>query len=142
MSYREALEALKKGKYKDVIKWFEGLPPAKRDGKWCALAALAHFKREEYEKAAELYAEAVKSPGVHPADWGKMQALAEANATAAIDVEVPKPEYFNAKKLLEPPPVSDGDLPRPLRHRGRRCCCKRLRLFLGEKLGAVLTVGM
>ena len=142
MSYKEALEALKKGKYEDVIKWFEGLSAAQRDGKSCALAALAHFKREEYKKAAELYAEAVKSPGTHPADWLKMQALAEANHTAAIDVEVPKPEYFKAKNLLEPPPVSDGDLPRPLRHRRRRCCYKRLRLVLGEKLGAVFTVGM
>ena len=41
MSYEEALEALKEGKYKEVLKWFEGLPPAKRDGKSCALAALS-----------------------------------------------------------------------------------------------------
>ncbi len=43
MSYQEALEALKKGKYKDVITWFDGLAPSQRDGKTYALAALAHF---------------------------------------------------------------------------------------------------
>jgi hypothetical protein len=142
MSYEEALEALKEGKYEDVIKWFEGLPLAKRDGKTYALAALAHFKREEYKYAAELYGEAVTAGGTEAADWRKMQALADANATAEIDVEVPKPEYFERKKLLARPTVRDDDLPRPPRRRRRHCCCKRLRLFLGDKLGAVLTVGM
>ncbi len=118
MSYEEALEALKEGKYEDVIKWFEGLPLAQRDGKSCALAALAHFKREEYKKAAELYGEAVTAGGTDAADWRKMKALAKANATAEIDVEVPKPEYFERKKLLARPAVRDDDLPRPPR---RRC---------------------
>jgi hypothetical protein len=139
MSYREALEALKKGKYRDVIKWFEGLPAARRDGKTYALAALAHFMLEEYKDAAELYAAAVKADGTDAADWGNMQALAKANATAKIDVEVPKPEYFVGKTLLAPPRVRDGDLPRPPRHRPGYCCFKRLRLFLGDQLGAVLT---
>ena len=142
MSYEEALEALKEGKYKEVLNWFEGLPPAKRDGKSCALAALAHFKREEYKVAKKLYAEAVTAGGTEAADWRRMKALADANATAEIDVEVPKPEYFERKKLLAPPAVRDDDLPRPPRRRRRHCCCKRLRLFLGDKLGAVLTVGM
>jgi Animal haem peroxidase len=142
MSYRQALEALKKGKYKEVIKWFEGLPAAQRDGKACALAALAHFKLEEYEDAAKLYAEAVIAPGAHEADWRKMQALAEANVTAQIYVEVPKPEYFDCDKLVAPPRVHDGDLPRPLRPRPDRRRFKRLRLFLGDALGAVATVFM
>ena len=53
MSYREALEALKMGEYRDVIAWFEALPAEQRDGKTCALAGLAHFKLEEYERRRE-----------------------------------------------------------------------------------------
>jgi hypothetical protein len=142
MSYQQALEALKRGEYQVVINWFNALAAAQRDAKACALAALAHFKSEKYEDAAKLYAEALTAPGVHDPDWGKMQALAEANATAKIKVEIPKPVYFDAKTLLDPPAVRDGDLPRPLRRRRRRRCLKRLRLFLGDTLGAVLTVFM
>jgi hypothetical protein len=52
--------------------------------------------------------------------------------------------YFAAikKKLLERPLVRDGDLPRPPRRRRWRCCFKRLRLFLGDTLGALGTVVM
>jgi Animal haem peroxidase len=142
MSYREALEALKKGKYKDVITWFDGLPPAQRDGKTYALAALAHFKSEEYEPAEKLYAEAVNAGGTGATDWRKMQALAKANDTAKIDVDVPEPELFDLGKLLAPPPVRDGDLPRPPRDRARPGCFRRLRLFLGDALGVVLTVAI
>ena len=85
MSYRQALEALEEGKYKDVIKWFDGLPPAQRDGKTCALAALAHFKLEEYKDAEKLYAEAVKAKGKDAADWRKMQAISKANDAAKIN---------------------------------------------------------
>jgi hypothetical protein len=142
VSYREALEALKKGKYADVVNWFDGLPPAQRDGEAYALAALAHFKSEKYEHAEQLYAEAVTAGGTGAADWDKMRALAKANATARIDVEVPKPEQFDAKTLLAPPLVRDGDLPRPRRHRPGHCYFKRLRLFLGDALGALATVVM
>jgi tetratricopeptide (TPR) repeat protein len=148
MSYEEALEAMEKGKYEDVLKWFEGLPAARRDGKAYALAALAHFKLEEYEDAEKLYADAVTAGGTDAADtdaadWGNMQALAKANATAKIDVEVPKPYYFkDDPNLLEPPSVRDGDLPRPLRRRPGHRCFKRLRLFLGDALGVLATAGM
>jgi hypothetical protein len=142
MSYDEALEALKRGEYEVVIKWFEALSAAERDAKACALAALAYFKSEKYEDAAKLYAEALTAAGVHDADWHKMKALAEANVTAEIKVEIPKPVYFDAKTLLDPSPVHDGDLPKPLRRRRRRRCFKRLRLFLGDSLGAVLTAFM
>ncbi|HME80178.1 MAG TPA: peroxidase family protein [Mycobacterium sp.] len=142
MSYDEALEALKRGEYENVLKWFEALLAAERDAKACALAALARFKRQDYEDAAKLYAEALTAAGVHDPDWQKMKALAEANATAKIKVEIPKPVYFDAKTLLKPPQVHDGDLPRPLRRRWGCRCFKRLRLVLGDALGAVLTVFM
>ena len=69
-----------------------------------------------------------------------MKDLAEANATAEIYVEVPKPYYFkDDPNLLKPPLVRNGDLPWPPWPAQRRGCFKRLRLFLGEALGAVLT---
>ena len=71
-----------------------------------------------------------------------MQALAEANKTADISVPYPNRNTSTAKKLLAPPPVSDGDLPRPRRPRPGHCCCKRLRLALGNALGVVGTVVM
>jgi hypothetical protein len=107
-----------------------------------ARAGLDCFMRELYKDAAKHYAKAVQAGGTNIDDWRKMQALAEANATAEISVEVPKPEYFDRDELLERPKVRDGDLPRPPRHRPGHCCFKRLRLFLGEKLGALATVGM
>jgi hypothetical protein len=142
VSYDDALEAIKRGEYSVVIAWFEALPAADRDAKSCALAALAHFKSENYPEAAGLYDLAMKATGVLDPDWQKMKALAEANATARINVEITKPVYFDAKTLLKPPQVNDGDLPRPLRRRRGRCCFKRLLLLLGDALGAGLTVVM
>jgi hypothetical protein len=146
MSYQQALEALKKGKYMEVLTWFDGLPAARRDADTYALAALARFKLQHYRAAEKLYAKAEaasgKSGGKYIDDWRKMRALADANATADISVEIPKPVQFDAKKLLDPPKVRDGDLPKPLRRRRRRRCFKRLRLFLGDALGAALTVFM
>ncbi|BBX44171.1 peroxidase family protein [Mycobacterium cookii] len=142
MSYREALEALKRGEYEDVINWFEGLPPEQRDGKACVLAALAHFKREEYQAAAELYAEAVKAGGTDAADWAKMEALAKSNSAAEIYVHVPAPHYPTKTDLLSWPSVPPGAIPDPPAARSCRCCIKWFRLWLGNGAGAVLTVLM
>jgi hypothetical protein len=147
MSYRKALNALRKGKYDDALIWLKLIPAAKRNGKTYALEGLAYFKKECYDDAAQCYAEAVRAGGTKRQclEWREMQALAKANATAEIDVEVPKPYYFKARVLLEPPKVRDGDLPRSRRHRGGHRCCKcfkRLRLFLGDALGKLATVVM
>ena len=77
MSYQEALEALKKGKYKDVITWFDGLSPSQRDGKTYALAALAHFQLEQYGVAAEQYDRARQAGGSDSEcrDWREMSNL-------------------------------------------------------------------
>ncbi|MGA8126966.1 MAG: peroxidase family protein [Mycobacterium sp.] len=109
-----------------------------------ALAGLDHFKNERYDAAAQEYDAAIQAGGSDSErlEWQEMRDLAKANATAQIWVDVPKVEYFELKKLLDPPPVKDGDLPRPEPRRPRRCCFKRLRLYLGEALGAVMTVGM
>jgi Animal haem peroxidase len=107
-----------------------------------ARAGLDCFMRERYKDAAKHYAKAVRAGGKGIDDWRKMEALAKANAKAEIYVEVPKPVYFDRDELLDTPKVRDGDLPRPPRRRHGHYCCKRLRLFLGEKLGALATVVM
>jgi len=144
MSYRKALEAVKRGKYEDALTLLKGLIAAQPDdGRLHALAGLARFKREEYAEAAEHYADAVTAGGKDSGDWAKMRDLSQANAAAEINVPVPKPEYFKLDELLEPPAVRDGDLPRPPRRRRASCCCsclKQLRLFLGEALGKVFTI--
>jgi Animal haem peroxidase len=143
MSYEKALEAMWKGEYDDALAELQDPLATNPSGDIYALAGLAYFQKECYDKAADYYAKAVKAPGgTDTADWGKMQALAEANLTAQINVEVPKPECFDPKALLEPPSVRDGDLPWPPWHGPGPGCFKRLRLFLGDALGAVATAVM
>jgi Animal haem peroxidase len=140
--YRKALSALKKGKYDIALAWLKVPLATLPNGNVYALAGLAYFQKECYDKAADYYAKAVQAGGTDAADWGKMQALAAANAAAQINVEVPKPQYFNGPDLLKPPSVHDGDLPWPPWHAPGHGWFKRLRLFLGEKLGAVATAVM
>jgi Animal haem peroxidase len=145
VSYRKARDAAGKGDYEDALRLLKPLLIAKpRDGKTYALAGLAYFKLEKYRRAARHYAKAVKAGGSKQelSDWAEMRALARANGRAAINVYVPKPEYFKLKDLLAPPRVRDGDLPRPPQHPPGRGCFKRLRLWLGDTLGAVLTMFM
>jgi Animal haem peroxidase len=117
------------------------VPP---DGKKHARAGLAFFKQELYDAAAQEYDAAIQAGGSASEcrEWQKMRDLAKANATAEINVYVPKLQYFDKKDLLAKPLVRDGHLPRPPRPRADRRCLKRLRLWLGDQLGAVLTVLM
>lgn len=117
------------------------VPP---DGKKHARAGRAFFKQERYAAAAQEYDAAIQAGGSagERREWQKMRDLAKVNATAAISVYVPKLQLFEKKDLLEPPRVKDGDLPRPQRRRQDRCCFKRLRLWLGDRIGAVATVLM
>jgi tetratricopeptide (TPR) repeat protein len=140
MSYRGAREAVKKGQYRRALELLAPLLAAQPDGKVYALAGLAHFMLEEYREAAGHYTNAV-SADRQRSDWAEMSAVAWANAIAKINVAVPKPEYFDPAALLARPLVRDGDLPRPPRAPGFDCV-KRLRLFLGEALGAAFTMLM
>ena len=72
-----------------------------------------------------------------------MRDLAKANATAQIYVDVPKVAVFRIKRTCWP---TAGDATATCLGRNRvargRCCFKRLRLCLGDRLGAVVTVVM
>ncbi|MBV9351025.1 MAG: peroxidase [Mycobacterium sp.] len=141
MSYDEALEALKRGEYERALALLEAELAVNPSGELHALAGLACFKLERYAEAVQHYKAAIQADSTRT-DWHQMHDLAHANATAEVDVPVPEPKYFDPKELLKSPLVRDGDLPRPPRHRLGHGCFKRLRLFLGEVLGAVFTVLM
>jgi Animal haem peroxidase len=143
MSHEKALEAMWKGEYDVALRELQGPLATNPTGDVYALAGLAYFHKECYGDAAKHYAKAVASPGgTDTADWCKMQGLAGANATAEIYVEVPKPQYFKGADLLAPPSVHDGDLPWPPWHAPGHGGFKRLRLFLGDALGALATAAM
>ncbi|MGH3971617.1 MAG: hypothetical protein ACRDTV_26885, partial [Mycobacterium sp.] len=141
MSYRVPSEALKRGKYEDALALLKGPLAARPDGELYALAGLACFKLERYDAAARHYKAAIQADGER-SEWRQMLALAQANAAARVDVHVPKVQYFYRDALLAPPSVQDGDLPRPLPPGPGHGHFKRLRLVLGELLGAVATVVM
>jgi hypothetical protein len=138
MSYKKALEAMWKGEYDLALAELQDPLATNPNGDIYALAGLAYFQKGCYQDAKDYYEKAVNaSGGKDTTDWGKMKALAEANAYAEINIEVPKPQYFNGPNLLKAPLV--GALPWPPWPGPKHGCFKRLRLFLGEALGAVLT---
>ena len=107
-----------------------------------AANGLAHFKAERYHESAQEYEAAIKAGGGHVNEWRTMRALASANATAEIYNHVPPVQHFQKGVLLAWPNVPPGAIPDPPVPPSGRCCVKRLRLWLGNRLGAVLTVVM
>jgi hypothetical protein len=142
MSYEKALEAMWKGEYDLALSELQGPLATNPTGDVYALAGLAYFHKESYADAATYYDKALQTGAKDSGDWREMFALSKANAAAKIDIEVPKPEYFDAKKLLAPPSAKDTQLPCPPGHAPVHGCFKRLRLFLGDAVGAVATAGM
>ena len=96
----------------------------------------AHFQCEQYEEAATHYRAALEFEPVH-AEWRAMLALAEANAIAAVDVHVPELRYFDRAALLAPP--SEPGMPPPPKPWPGPGPVGRLRIFVGEVLGVVVT---
>ena len=144
MSYRDALEALTQREYEKALTILKPrLAGPQSDGTLHALAGLAHFKLEQYGAAADEYDKAGQAGGSDSErrEWREMRNLSKANHAAQINIEVPKPHYFADDDLLGPPSVRNGDLVCPTNRPPMHCCClKRLRLFLGEALGALGTV--
>ena len=110
-----------------------------RPGEAQALLAQAYFQTEQYERAAQQYAAAVAAEPERE-DWRGMLALAQANATAGIDVHVPPLQYFDRDTLLAPSAVKDGDLPKPPAPLPDPSGLRALRRDIGNALGAVATV--
>ena len=139
MSSSEALEALERREYERALALLEGDLAARPEGELHALAGLASFQLERYDAAAQHYAAALQADGER-SDWREMLTVAQANATAGVNVHVPELHYFDRDVLLAPPSVGEGALPPPLPRRPGHGRFKRLRLSLGELLGVVATV--
>jgi tetratricopeptide (TPR) repeat protein len=142
VSYRKALDALKKGEYEDALTILEPLlAGSQSDGKLHALAGLARFKRQEYKLAEEQYGKAIKAGGSvsECRGWQEMRDLSEVNETAQIYTEVPAPHYFEDDHPFELPSVRDGDLHCPTGRRRGQGCLRQLRLFFGDAVGALGT---
>jgi hypothetical protein len=141
MSYKRALDALKKGDYRNTITLVDALIAVKPAGKLYALRGLAHYKLEEYPEAVRDYEAAINLGGTASElrEWKTMHAFASDNAIAEINVHVPPQGYFTKNPLLAWPTVGPGvlpDPPKPPKSPGR---IKQLRLLLGNRLGAGAT---
>ena len=113
MTSNEVLEALERREYERALALLEPDLAARPDGELHALAALANFQLEHYDAAAQHYAAALHVDGER-SDWRDMLAVAQANATAGVNVHVPELHYFDRTTLLAPPSVRAGALPPPL----------------------------
>jgi hypothetical protein len=142
-----AREALEHRDWREAISLLEAelaeemarSPAAARPGEAQALLAQAYFQTEQYERAAQQYAAAVAAAPARE-DWRAMLALAQANATAGIDVHVPPLQYFDRDTLLAPSAVKDGDLPTPPPPLPDPTGLRTLHRDIGNALGAVATV--
>ena len=113
MTSSEVLEALERREYKRALALLEPDLAARPDGELHALAALANFQLEHYDAAVRHYAAALHADDKR-SDWRDMLAVAQANATAGVNVHVPELHYFDRTALLAPPSVRAGALPSPL----------------------------
>jgi tetratricopeptide (TPR) repeat protein len=141
MASSEALHALERREYERALALLEGDLAARPEGDLHALAGLASFQLERYDAAAQHYTAALQADGER-IDWREMLAVAQANATAGVNVHVPELHYFDRAALLAPPSLREGALPSPLPRRPGHGRFKRLRLSLGELMGVVATVLM
>ena len=107
------------------------------DGAVHAALAMAFFQCEEYASACKHYALALEFEPQHT-DWRAMLALAQANATAAIEMHVPELRYFDRDSLLAAP--TEPGMPAPPKAWPRPGPVGRSRIFIGEALGAVVTL--
>ena len=103
-----------------------------------ALAAIACFQSEDYEKAEAHYEAALKFEPSNQA-WKEMLGRSRANSTAAIHVPVPAVYYFDSAELLKPASDSEINLPSPPKPR-RDIMAARILRALGNAMGMVITL--
>ena len=132
----EAVQALERQDISSAIGLLRAELARQPDPQVHALLGLAHFRCEQYEPAVHHYAAAL-ALAPDRAAWRDMLALAQANATSAVQVFVPELHYFDRDTLLAPS-VPRG-LPVPLATQPPPGPVLRLRIALGDDLGTVIT---
>src|SRR5262245_41446004 len=141
LALAESMRLLEGRNYDAAIQELQQHMAVQADVESEALLALAYFFKEEYALAAQHYQAALTDQPDNK-DWQEMLALARANSSAEIHVPVPDLYYFERDKLLAPPVVPSGALPKPLPPLPAPGLGKRMLLFLGNFLGEVGTLTM
>ncbi len=106
-------------------------------GESASLLGLAHFRLEQYDRAAEHYADALAIDATN-VDWREMHDRSVANARAEVHVFVPEIRHLDRDALLAPPPVPS--LPEPFPDRPT-LLFSRLRVDVGKAIGDVFGKG-
>ena len=138
---RDAKLALGQRDFASAISLLEAGLAQRADAQQHALLASALFQLAQYDKAAAQYQQALSLVPDQPS-WTQMLAMAQANATAGVDVHVPELAYFDRQTLLAPPVIDARALPRPLPPQPRPGLLGRIRILIGDELGALITVVM
>lgn len=143
LATNEAVKQLiEQGNYGDALNYLkQQLSEHPDDGESQALLGLTYFQVQEYKLAAKHYENAL-AQNPDNIDWQTMLKLAQANATAEINVPVPDVYYFERDKLLARPVVPDGALPSPPPPAPPPGLIKKVRLALGNFWGVIVTIGM
>ena len=127
-----------KQEYADEIKTLLETNGASPDGEQLSKLALAYYHYEKYDLAASAYQQAL---GLDPSNTylKEMLQLATANGIAEVHVPVPDVYYFNREKLLSQPVVPAGALPKEHNPAAPLTFAKKIRLALGNSIGAIST---
>lgn len=133
----EVKQLIEKGKFKEAI----DILNTNMAGQANELLALAYFRKEDYKQAAKHYQEALEEDP-NNMDLQEMLLLSKANATAEVNVQVPDLHFFDRDTLLAKPNVPEGVLPPKPAPAPAPGLFSRLRLLLGNTIGAIVSVLM
>lgn len=136
-----AILLLEQRDYQAAIEVLKQQLASHSNGSTNALLGLAYFQIEQYETAAKYYDGALRHDANNK-EWGEMSRMAKANAIAEVHVPVPDISYFEREKLLSGPIVPKNALPPRPASAPSPGMIKRLRLLLGNVLGAVVSILM
>ncbi|MDA1278392.1 MAG: hypothetical protein O2960_30740, partial [Verrucomicrobia bacterium] len=135
-----ALELIAQRRFSDAVTLLQERIAANPTAEDHSQFALAFLQLEDYVAAARHYeAAAVLNPSNKT--FREMLAVARANAVAEVNVRVPDPVFFERGKLLSPPEVPAGTLPKPIPPYGKSIV-RKLRNSLGIFLGFFATIGV
>lgn len=142
--FAEAMAAIERGDPTDAIQLLHRISALAGSvqispARILARLALAHFRWEQYGRAADYYRYALSAGGggAELGHWREMRALAAANARAKVEIPIPAPHYFRQAELIAPPVVRAGALPPPPPAPPRLSGRRLVRKAMGEALGAV-----
>lgn len=134
-----AHQLLEERKYDEVISLLES--DSSGQPEVIALTGLAHFLKQEYQRAADCYRQAVeKNP--QSAEWQYMLGKAEANAFAEIHEDVPEIYYYDKDRLLFNPEIPESAMPSKLDYKVKKGPGWLIRSGIGHGFGAFLSAIM